>query len=140
MIKASWKKLTLDFKIPSGTSRGVLTQKDSWIVSIWNDNITSIVGKGEASIIKTLSPEWSEHFETKINLICENVTEYITAEGLKKLNQYPSIQLALETALLDLKNGGESIIFPSNFTTEQSSNSNQWINLDGRQSIYEIAD
>ncbi len=120
MIKASWKKLTLDFKIPGGTSRGILTQKDSWIISIWNDNTTSTIGKGEASIIKTLSPDWNEHFEAKINSICENVTEYITTEGLKKLGQYPSIQLALETAFLDLKNGGESIIFPSNFTSEQS--------------------
>jgi len=120
MIKASWKKLTLDFKLPSGTSRGILTQKDSWIISIWDDVLPNCIGKGEASIIKTLSPDWSEHFETKVNVICDNITNYITSEGLEKLNLYPSIQLALETAILDLKNGGNSIIFPSNFVSKSA--------------------
>jgi len=120
MIKASWKKLTLDFKIPSGTSRGILTQKDSWIISIWNTNNSSIIGIGEASIIKTLSPEWDDNFETKVNTICETIEKHITSEGLKKLSQYPSLQLAIETALLDLKNGGKSILFPSDFVSKQS--------------------
>jgi len=120
MIKASWKKLTLDFKLPSGTSRGILTQKDSWIISIWDDILPNYIGKGEASIIKTLSPDWNEHFETKVNEICENITNYITSEGLVKLNQYPSIQLALETAILDLKNGGNSVIFPSDFVSKSA--------------------
>jgi len=120
MIKASWEKLTLDFKLPSGTSRGILTQKDSWIISIWNDVLPNCIGKGEASIIKTLSPDWNEHFEIKVNDICENIINYITSGGLEKLNQYPSIQLALETALLDLKNGGNSIIFPSDFVSKSA--------------------
>jgi o-succinylbenzoate synthase len=120
MIKSSWKKLTLDFKLPSGTSRGILTQKESWIISIWNVNNTDIIGKGEASIIKTLSPDWSKDFEAKVNFICENITEYSTTEGIRKLNQFPSIQLAIETALLDLKNGGKSIVFPSDFVSKQT--------------------
>jgi o-succinylbenzoate synthase len=120
MIKASWKKLTLDFKLPSGTSRGILTQKDSWILSIWNITNSDVIGKGEASIIKTLSPDWNVNFEAKVNHICENITEYSTKEGIKKLAKYPSIQLALETALLDLENGAQSIIFPSDFVNKQS--------------------
>lgn len=120
MIQASWKKLTLDFKLPSGTSRGVLTQKESWVISIWNNSTPAIIGKGEASIIKTLSPDWSDNFEAKINHICENISEYNTTEGIRKLNQFPSIQLALETAFLDLQNGGQSVIFPSDFVNKQS--------------------
>mgnify|MGYP000061842775 CR=1 FL=1 len=121
MIKASWKKLTLNFKSPSGTSRGILTQKDSWIISIWEESSPTVIGKGEASIIKTLSPEWSDQFESKINSICNTITEHITPEGIQNLYLFPSIQLALETALLDLKHGGKSVIFPSNFVINQAS-------------------
>ena len=118
MIKASWKKLTLNFKVPSGTSRGVLTQKDSWIISIWDDKKPHIIGLGEASIIKTLSPDWSVNFEDKVNWVCEHITGFITLD-LHALNQFPSIQLAIETAVLDFRNGGFKKPFVSNFTENQ---------------------
>ncbi len=121
MLKASWEKVTLNFKQPSGTSRGVLTQKDSWLIKIWNSNQPEVYGLGEASIIKTLSPDWNDHFEQKINEVCQQIEKYASLQNLKALNHFPSIQLALETALLDLKNGGHSIIFPSDFTNKEAS-------------------
>ena len=54
MYQASLQKYTLDFKEPSGTSRGVLTQKNSWFIRIWKTNQPQIVGIGEASIIENL--------------------------------------------------------------------------------------
>lgn len=120
MLKANWEKITLNFKQPSGTSRGILLQKDSWLIKIWNTDNPNIVGLGEASIIKTLSPDWDEHYESKIDNVCQNIEYYSTFEGINALNTFPSIQLALETALLDLKNGGQSIIFKSEFTQNQS--------------------
>ena len=119
-MKASWKKLTLNFKEPSGTSRGILTQKSSWIIKIWHTNNDKIIGTGEASIIKTLSPDWSNAFENKVDTVCKNINTYVDADGLALLNQYPSIQLAIETALKDLQNGGQSIIFPSDFVSKQA--------------------
>jgi len=120
MLKANWEKITLNFKQPSGTSRGILFQKDSWLIKIWHTDNPNIVGLGEASIIKTLSPDWDEHYESKIDDVCRNIEYYSTFEGINPLNTFPSIQLALETALLDLKNGGQSIIFKSEFTQNQS--------------------
>jgi L-alanine-DL-glutamate epimerase-like enolase superfamily enzyme len=120
MLKAKWEKITLNFKLPSGTSRGVLTQKDSWIIKVWHSDNPNIYGLGEASIIKTLSPDWSETYEAKIDEVCQDIEFYSNSNGIKSLSYYPSIQLAIETAMFDLKNNGKSIIFESEFTQKQS--------------------
>lgn len=119
MHKASVEKYTLNFKRPSGTSRGVLVEKDSWFLRIWDTNAPSIIGIGEASIIKTLSPDWDENYVEKLNEIAENIDKYIS--NLDLLNAYPSIQFAIEVAILDLKNGGTGLLFPSNFTKGKAS-------------------
>lgn len=119
MYKASVEKYTLHFKTPSGTSRGVLTQKDSWFIRIWDENKPEVEGIGEASIIKTLSPEWDEQYESKIETVVKNINRYV-GDGLEELSAYPSIYFAIETALLDLKEGGKQIIFTSDFVTKKA--------------------
>ena len=119
MYKASVEKYVLDFKRPSGTSRGVLTKKDSWFIRIWETKNPAIVGIGEASIIQNLSPEWDEHYEDFLEVVVKNINEYVN-EGREGLLAYPSIYFAIETALLDLKNGGEGVVFPSDFVTNQA--------------------
>ena len=109
MYQAKFNKLTLHFKTPSGTSRGILNSKDSWILSLWSTSNSKIVGKGEASIIKSLSPDWSEQYEDMILSVAKNIDHYIN--HLEELNKYPSIQLAIETALKDVESGGVANIF-----------------------------
>lgn len=119
MLKGKIEKLTLKFKRPSGTSRGILNQKDSWIITLWNDSNPSIVGIGEASIIKTLSPDWTEEYPEIIAEIVSNINHYISV-GIAHLRKYPSIYFAIETALLDLKNGGKKVLFESAFTNQHA--------------------
>lgn len=118
MLVAAIEKYTLHFKQASGTSRGVLTEKDSWFLRIWNKNKTSVVGIGEASIIKSLSPDWSNRYEAKLDEVAQKITYY--ANHIHELVEFPSIQFAIETALLDLKNGGHQVLFPSDFTTAET--------------------
>ena len=113
MYIANFNKITLNFKRPSGTSRGVLTQKDSWILSLHEKKTPKTVGSGEASIIKSLSPEWNNQYESKLNEVAENINLYIHNLGL--LNSFPSIKFAIECALLDLKNGGQNLLYPTVF-------------------------
>ncbi|WP_051568537.1 o-succinylbenzoate synthase [Crocinitomix catalasitica] len=108
------------FKQASGTSRGVLTEKDSWILSLWKTENELLVGKGEASIIKTLSPDWNELYIDKLNSVAANINDHIEND-LVELTSFPSILFAIETALLDLKNGGDDILFPSAFTDGKAS-------------------
>ena len=110
MYLAKFEKITLNFKSPSGTSRGVLKEKDSWILHLWRKDKPETIGKGEASIIKSLSPDWSNQYPQKLNEIAENINHFIGA--LEELNAYPSIQFAIETAKLDLKSGGHFNLFP----------------------------
>ena len=46
-LKAVFTKHTLDFKFEAGTSRGVLTHKDSYFVKIFDSENTAVFGLGE---------------------------------------------------------------------------------------------
>lgn len=104
------------FKNPSGTSRGVLTEKQAWFITIWNEENPSVKGIGECSIIEGLSPDYvsNERYEAAIHLFCETYCK--TAEFLETIEDFPSIKFGLETALLDLKNGGNGLIFENDFS------------------------
>ena len=116
-MKASFKKHTFYFKRPSGTSRGVLTEKHSWFIELFEENNPSIKGIGECSIIPGLSPDFVdfESYEIKLNEVCLNLEKYTSNFDL--LNEFPSILFGLETALLDLQNGGKQIIFNNSFSS-----------------------
>ena len=111
MLKAQAEKITLIFKQPAGTSRGVLKTKNSWIISMWDDENPEIVGIGEASIIENLSPEWSNHYEDFLHKHCEEYGRYVD----DVYDEIPSLRFAFEAALLDLKNGGKQCYFDNAF-------------------------
>jgi o-succinylbenzoate synthase len=114
MLQADYIHYPLHFKRPSGTSRGILTQKDSWFIRLWDDNQPNIIGIGECSIIKGLSPDDRDGYEGKIQEVCRQIDDfwYYLEEGLK---EWPSIYFGLETAFLDFKAKGSKILFPSDF-------------------------
>jgi o-succinylbenzoate synthase len=118
MLKASYKKYTLTFSEERGTSRGWLQTKDSWFITIWDENDSSIKGIGECSYLPGLNPEVLETYEEKIKEVCEriNESEFWLNE---RLIEYPSIHFGLETALLDLKNKGTKILFETEFSTQE---------------------
>jgi len=109
-MKAHFYKKTFHFKKPSGTSRGVLTEKHAWFIEVWEESNPSIKGIGECSIIPGLSPEFNsfEEYEQKLNEVCENLSTDVSA--------WSSIKFGIETALLDLKNGGKRIYFENKFS------------------------
>ena len=115
-MKATFKKHTFYFKNPSGTSRGVLTEKHSWFIELVDESNLSIKGLGECSIIPGLSPDFIgfESYEVKLKEVCESVDFYLS--NLDLLVDFPSILFGLETALFDLKNGGKRIIFDNSFS------------------------
>ena len=116
-MKATFSKQTFIFKRPSGTSRGVLTEKHSWFIEVWNDDNPFIKGVGECSIIPGLSPDFQDldRYESKVKDVCENISNYFDTTEL--LQEWPSILFAIETAKLDLINGGNKIIFDNEFTS-----------------------
>lgn len=129
MLRSDWKKYTLKFKRPAGTSRGKLTTKDSWFIFIYDDSDPQISGIGECSLLKDLSIDDREDYEEKLEEVCENINNYSFYLDTGLL-EFPSIRFGLEMALMDFGlignrgnkgNRGERIMFPSDFTEGRDS-------------------
>lgn len=123
MLQSRFSKRIFDFKIPGGTSRGILTQKKSWFVELWDSSRPEITGIGECSIIPGLSPDYvsDEQYEKDL-LEALTFLQTLPFDGelikklYEKLKSKASIFFGLETAVLDLQNGGKQLLFESDFT------------------------
>ncbi|WP_127019124.1 o-succinylbenzoate synthase [Flagellimonas beolgyonensis] len=115
-MKASYKKYILDFKVPSGTSRGVLTQKETWFL-VLRDN--DRFGIGECGILRGLSVDDVPNYEEKLRWVCQNI-QLGKEQLLGKLATFPSIQFGLEQAFLSLHSQDPFELFPSNFTQKEA--------------------
>ena len=76
MLKSKFKKHTLEFKRPSGTSRGVLKIKETWFLIIWNAENPNIKGIGECGLLKTLSYDERPDYEEKLQEVCDNINNH----------------------------------------------------------------
>lgn len=115
-MKAEYFRYLLKFKRPSGTSRGVLYEKETFILEISNKGKK---GVGECAIFRGLSFDDRPDYEEKLKWLCENIDQDF--EFLKQeLKEFPSIWFGYEQALLNLKHGGK-LYFPSDFTEGKSS-------------------
>ena len=115
-MKAYFFKHTLEFNMPSRTSRDVLYNKPSWYLVIKDQNR---IGIGECSIIPGLSLDRIDEIETKLDYICREISSNNKLD-IEEFNDYPAIKFALEMALEDF-NFSESPfkINDSNFSNFQ---------------------
>jgi len=111
-MTATYHKYILNFKRPSGTSRGVLTQKETWFIII---DEAGKEGIGECGILRGLSIDDRPDYEDKLKWACDNI-QLGLKDLLNELVEFPSIQFALEMAFLSLNAKGKFILFPSEFT------------------------
>ena len=105
-------KYSLKFNFPGGTSRGVLREKNSWFI-ILTDLETNNYGIGECSHLEGLNPEKVSDYQEVFSSIDINPNLEELDECLKP---FPSIRFGIEMALKDLKNGGDRILFETDFT------------------------
>lgn len=112
---ASYHKYRLEFKRPSGTSRGVLLDKETFILEI-SENGNK--GVGECAIFRGLSFDDRPDYEEKLKWLCGNIEK--DPDFLKEeLKDFPSIWFGYEQAVQNLKYG-DSLYFPSEFTQGKS--------------------
>jgi len=112
MLKASYKKYVLDFKRPSGTSRGVMTEKETWFLILEKNNKKGI---GECGILRSLSADDRPDYEEKLHWVCENID--LGRDKLwESLLEFPSIQFGIEMAFQSLESENPFVLFPSEFT------------------------
>ncbi|MGM0479118.1 MAG: o-succinylbenzoate synthase [Bacteroidota bacterium] len=114
-LKASFEKKVFEFKRPGGTSRGVMTEKKAWFITVWQSEDPEITGVGECSIIEGLSPDYDsdDQYEAQVARVVRDINTF--ADDLSRLKHEPSILFGLEMALLDLKNGGKRLFYATDF-------------------------
>lgn len=110
-MKSHFKKYTLQFHRPAGTSRGTYKTRESWFIFLEEDGITGI---GECAPLPGLSLENPAEMDSKLSIVCNEIDFF--SKNIQHLCDWPSIQFGLETALLDLKNGGERTVFKTDFS------------------------
>ncbi|MDD4819327.1 MAG: o-succinylbenzoate synthase [Flavobacteriales bacterium] len=115
-VTASYIKHTLHFKVPSGTSRGILYDKDTWFLVLKKGELTSI---GECGMFKGLSCDDVPNYEKIISNVCKAIN---AGENVPDLTAFPSINFGLEIAQgnLSAMEKGETFL-ESPFTRGQMS-------------------
>lgn len=116
MKTAKFYPYTLDFKRPSGTSRGVLNTKETYFIEVFEDDKKGI---GECALFRGLSFDDDDDYEAALEWTCRNIN--LNLEELREeLVNHPSIIFGVEQALLNLKHQNE-LYFPSDFTDGEDS-------------------
>lgn len=112
MITASYYKYILEFKRPSGTSRGILKTKETWFLELEQEGKKGI---GECGLLRGLSIDDRPDYEEKLRWVCDHIDKGASFlwEALK---EFPSIQFGVEMAFASLAAKQPFDLFPSAFT------------------------
>ncbi|WP_027385108.1 o-succinylbenzoate synthase [Epilithonimonas caeni] len=116
MKTAKFHQYILNFKRPSGTSRGVLNTKETYFIEISEDDKKGI---GECSLFRGLSFDDDDDYEDALEWACRNINLKLE-ELQEELINHPSIIFGIEQALLNLEHQGD-LYFPSDFTDGKDS-------------------
>lgn len=131
-LVASFVKKTFHFSFKVRTSRGSMTERDSWFVKIADADNLERFGIGEAAPLAGLSLEFDDGYEAKLTEFVDQFNgahftlHQLTGLDLLKLSERlfqkipaliksPSALFAFEAALLDLNQGGKRICFENSF-------------------------
>jgi o-succinylbenzoate synthase len=111
-MKATYHKYNLQFKRPSGTSRGVMTEKETWFLVLEKDGKKGI---GECGVLRGLSIDDRPDYEQKLQWTCANI-QLGKDQLWGALIEFPSIQFGVEMAFQSLQSKTPFLLFPSEFT------------------------
>ena len=120
-IRARSFKKIFHFNFKARTSRGTMKDRTSWFIKLFEEEDPATEGWGECGPLPGLSIDSVPEFESEatglVNRINACHLEGKDASALLRLvpRGFPSLTFGLETALLDLQNGGRRIIYDSDF-------------------------
>lgn len=121
-LQASFNKKVFHFNFTARTSRGRMNDRTSWFIKVWDESQSGIFGIGECAPLPGLSIDSKPDYEEVLQKVISGIPSLslqanTLLQDARKLvpSGYPSIVFGLETALIDLKNGGERKIFNNSF-------------------------
>ena len=100
---------TFHFQHPAGTSRGIYTERKSWMLEMTNDDMPGRKGIGECAPLPGLSCDDIPEYEKTLRAVCDRF-EQEGAIDYPMMRPYPSMLFGLETALLNLQSGSNILI------------------------------
>lgn len=111
-MKAKYLKYILQFKSPSGTSRGVLKTKETWFIKLEEEERWGI---GECGLLRGLSIDDRTDYEEKLQWVCDHI--HFGEDNLwKALSEFPSLQMGVQTAFRSFYAQDPFQLFESRFT------------------------
>lgn len=119
----SYQSYRLKFKIPGGTSRGILKEKETFLLRLEMKDEKETEFFGEIGLFRGLSFEDHPQFEKKLQSICDHF-DFENENWWHELREFPSIQFGLEQIIQakEIYSGRKPkdefnpILFPSDFT------------------------
>jgi L-alanine-DL-glutamate epimerase-like enolase superfamily enzyme len=129
MLQATLHKKSFHFSFEARTSRGVMKERISWFIKMFDGSGPGTYGIGECAPLPGLSPELTDNFEERLKEFVQTFnnaglkTPLGNLQEIRQLidSRFPSIVamsslvFAFETAMLDLFNGGNRLVFRSSF-------------------------
>ena len=124
-LKSTYCKHRLQFTFHAGTSRGVLTHKDTYFIKINTKNDPEIIGWGEAGPLAGLSVDDRPDFEPQLQKYCKTFDKIKLPEKTGQVSgivneivpaTFPSIRFGFETALLDWLSGDKRQIVSNDWS------------------------
>lgn len=120
-MKWSWFAHTLEFKVPGGTSRGVLQTKTSYFFTAEPEPGVRILG--ECGLLAGLSADDRPTYSSALNQVVEELND--GTYHYESWRMWPSLQFGVEMALSSLVNYQKGFplfeYFPSLFTSGKAS-------------------
>jgi O-succinylbenzoate synthase len=122
MLKATLHKKVFHFSFEARTSRGLMRDRTCWFIKIFDESDPDIFGIGECAPLPGLSTELNTEFESDLEKFVTSFQLPSLPNSLGQIHSHfpdlqkrSSVMFAVETALLDLYNGGTRTIFKSSF-------------------------
>ena len=126
MLTLSYQRRALHFNFPARTSRGALTEHIAYYLELRDQRASGRVGWGEAAPLAGLSPDYGPDFEAQVQQLCQLVNQrrFLYPEDVQLLElvsaAQPALRFALETAVLDLAQGGRHQLYTNAFSQGQA--------------------
>ena len=126
MLHLRFSQRVLRFNFPARTSRGALAEHTVWYLHLAHADNPTIIGLGEAAPLAGLSPDYGPDFAGAVVLLCERVNAaQLSSLALAAVPAlvgpgWPALTFALETAVLDLANGGRRQLYNNAFSLGQA--------------------
>ena len=122
MLQLRFSRRVLRFNFPARTSRGALAEHSAWYLHLAHTQAPTVVGLGEAAPLAGLSPDYGPGFAGAVAVLCERLNaarlNSLALEAVPALvgPGWPALTFALETAVLDLANGGRRQVYVNAFS------------------------